>query len=255
MSFLVTRIRQNVERRSARAFFRRTLNICLDRPIISFTFDDFPRSALNVGGEILKRFDLLGTYYTSLGLLGNDSPSGQIAFAEDLKKALEQGHELGCHTYSHCHSWQTGTKEFEDSINRNRIALSEIVAGTQFESFAYPISEPRPLTKRATAKYFRCCRAGGQKSNFGRTDLNQLSGYFLEKLKGNTQPAKEFIEANKSLRGWIIFATHDISSQPSRYGCTPEFFAEVVAYAVESGAQILPVAQALRQVCAPRLFK
>ncbi len=223
--------------------------------MISFTFDDFPRTALNVGGEILKRFDLSGTYYTALGLLGKDSPSGQLFFAEDLKTALEQGHELGCHTYSHCHSWQTETKDFEESINRNRAALKEFVPGSEFESFSYPISEPRPLTKRATAKYFRCCRAGGQTYNAGRTDLNQLSAYFLEKVKGNIQPIKDLIEENKKLRGWIIFATHDISSQPSPYGCTPEFFEEVVKYAVGSGAQILPVVQALRKICAPRLSK
>jgi hypothetical protein len=44
--------------------------------------------------------------------------------------------------------------------------------------------------------------------------------------------------------GWLIFATHDVAAQPSRYGCTPEFLEQVVQYSVDSGARILPVAKA-----------
>ena len=137
----------------------------LDRPLISFTFDDFPRTALLNGGAILKRFGLTATYFTAMGLIGKDSPSGPIENEEDLIKALEDGHELGCHTYSHCHSWTTPTSTFEESVNLNGVALGELVPGHQFKSFSYPISEPRPLTKRAVSKYFQCCRAGGQTLN------------------------------------------------------------------------------------------
>ena len=84
--------------------------------------------------------------------------------------------------------------------------------------------------------------------NFGRADLNQLSAYFLEKAHGNIQAVANLIEKNKDARGWIIFATHDICPRPSPYGCTPEFFGEVVQYAVDSGAQILPVVKALEAI-------
>ena len=36
-------------------------------------------------------------------------------------------------------------------------------------------------------------------------------------------------------------ATHDVDDNPSPYGCTPGFFEEIVRYAVNSGAVILPV--------------
>jgi glycosyltransferase involved in cell wall biosynthesis/peptidoglycan/xylan/chitin deacetylase (PgdA/CDA1 family) len=245
------RLQGHYQRAAARLVFRRPFSIRQQRPLISFTFDDFPRSALLSGGAILNRFDLAGTYYASLGLIGKETASGQIFLRDDLTNLFEQGHELGCHTFSHCDSWETDARAFEDSIIKNRQALNELFPGAEFQSFAYPISLPRPMTKARTAEYFLCCRGGGQTLNVGRIDLNQLSAYFLEKSRGNLQPIKDLIDRNRQARGWLIFATHDISDNPTPFGCVPEFFEQVVQYAVNSGARILPVGQALRSLGAP----
>jgi peptidoglycan/xylan/chitin deacetylase (PgdA/CDA1 family) len=215
------------------------------QPFISFTFDDFPRSALLTGGAILNSHHLAGTYYVSLGLLGKDAPTGRIAGSEDLTTLVEQGHELGCHTFSHCDSWKTDTKTFEDSIIENRAALGRLLPGAAFKTFSYPISPPRPLTKARMASYFSCCRAGGQAPNIGTADLNQLSAYFLEKTRHDIQAVRSVIDQNRQARGWLILATHDISDDPTPFGCTPGFFQDVVRYAIGSGARILPVVSAL----------
>jgi len=219
--------------------------------LISFTFDDFPRSALLAGGAILNRFDLTGTYYASLGLAGKETVSGQIFFSDDLATLFEQGHELGCHTFSHCDSWETDVGTFEDSIIENRTALSELFPGAEFYSFAYPIDQPRPLTKSRIADYFLSCRGGGQTFNIGNVDLNQLSAYFLEKSRGEFQPIMHLIDRNRQARGWLIFATHDIAENHTPFGCTPEFFENVVQYAISSGAQIVPVVEAMELLGAP----
>ncbi len=237
-----------VRRNSGRMLFRKLQSVHPQVPLISFTFDDFPRSALLTGGEILKSFGVAGTYYTALGLLGKDSPSGRICVLEDLEKALDAGHELGCHTYSHCDSWNTDPKEFERSIIQNRLALQDLVPGARFESFSFPLSSPRPTVKRAASRHFLCCRGGGQTLNTDSADLNQLSAFFLEKARDSIQAVRSMIDRNKDARGWLIFATHDISPHPSPYGCTPQFFDEVVRYAVASGAWILPVVRALESV-------
>lgn len=243
-------IRRYVARNSARVLFRRPIAIRIERPLVSFTFDDFPRTALLSGGAILKSYHACGTFYTALGLLGQDSVSGQLFVLDDLKRALDEGHELGCHTFSHQDSWHTDPKVFEESIVRNQIALSEIAPKVKFKSFSYPISSPRPTVKRAASSHFLCCRGGGQKFNAGTADLNQLSAFFLEKAGGDLQTVKGLIDRNKREHGWLIFATHDVSPSPSPYGCTPEFFENVVRYAEESGARILPVVNALNTICA-----
>jgi|ERR1700722_280659 len=240
---------QNLYRRkSAELFSRKVFDIETSRPIISFTFDDFPRSALWLGGAILEDSGLAGTYYVSLGLLGNDSPNGRIADATDLPRLVAHGHELGCHTFAHCDSWETEPAAFEGSIIENRRALSTHLSGVEFKTFSYPISLPRPTTKSRVAKHFLCSRAGGQTCNTGKTDLNQLSAFFLEKSTHRIQEVKRMIDSNRQALGWLIFATHDVSQNPSPFGCTPEFFAEIVRYAVSSGSLILPVVRALEMI-------
>jgi peptidoglycan/xylan/chitin deacetylase (PgdA/CDA1 family) len=233
------------QRKIASLLFRKPLVIDLKRPLISFTFDDFPRSALLAGGAILNEFGLSGTYYAALGLAGQETPTGQIFFPDDLRTVLEQDHELGCHTFSHCHSWQTDSRTFEKSIIENQAALRQLIPRAEFKTFSYPISPPRPLTKAKIASRFLCCREGGQTFNIGTADLNQLSAYFLEKSRHDIPSVREVIDRNRQARGWLIFATHDISDEPTPYGCTPEFFRDVVQYAVNSGARILPIARAL----------
>lgn len=232
--------RRNVHR----LLFRRPFKIQTDVPIISFTFDDFPRSALLAGGAILRRAGLAGTYYASLGLMGKQAPVGTIFSIEDLKAVLAHGHELGCHTFTHCHSWETKPAAFEYSVIANRLALKELLPEASFRTFSYPLSPPRPRTKQRTAPHFVCCRGGGQTFNAGTTDLNYLNSFFLEQAHGNTQVVKYVIDQNQRAHGWLIFSTHDVCTDPSPFGCTPGFFEEIVQYAAASGARILPVVQA-----------
>jgi peptidoglycan/xylan/chitin deacetylase (PgdA/CDA1 family) len=232
-------------RSGARFFFRRPFVVRTQTPIISFTFDDFPRSALWKGGNILQRFGLVGTYYASFGLMGKEGCNGPMFLAEDLRALLEQGHELGCHTFGHCHSGETKSKIFSDSIIENARALRRFCPETSFRTFSYPISAPRVWTKHKVNRYFECCRGGGQTFNVGTTDLNYLRAYFLEKDKENPAAVKRLIDQNRNAGGWLIFATHDISETPSPFGCTPDFLEDIAQYSVNSGATILPVAQAL----------
>jgi len=228
----------------ATSLFRRPFHLSGGAPVISFTFDDFPRSAWLEGGAILKHFGVTGTYYASLGLMGTTAPAGVVFEPGDLQALLDQRHELGCHTFHHCHSWNTTTTAFEHSIDANEAALSRLIPGASFRTFSYPISPPRPRTKRRMAPRFVCCRGGGQTLNIGDVDLNYLRAFFLEKSRNNPEAVKNLIDENRRVGGWLILATHDVCAQPSPFGCTPDFFEEIVQYSIGSGARILPVIEA-----------
>jgi len=230
--------------------FRRPLAMKSAVPIISFTFDDFLRSALLTGGPILENFGIAGTYYASLGCMGQKGPSGELFVLQDLRELIDKGHELGCHTYSHLNAWKTSTHDFVVSIDQNREALSEYLPGAEFRTFSYPIDPPRPFTKRRVSNKFRCCRGGGQKYNHGTLDLNILHAYFLDKRRENLGKAIDLIDENAAVCGWLIFATHDVCDNPSPYGCTPDYFEEIVRHSLKSGATILPVTRALELVSA-----
>jgi len=232
--------------RKATSLFTRPAAIRSQKPVISFTFDDFPRSAWLTGGAILERFGLRGTYYASLGLMGQTAPTGSLFLPEDARALVSRGHELGCHTFDHRHSWDTKTDVFERSLVDNTLALQALVPGAMFNTFSYPISPPWPNTKRLVGSRFACARGGGQQFNTGTADLNYLSAYFLEKTRHDPDAIKHLIDRNRDARGWLIFATHDVSDDPTPYGCTPGFFEDIVASSVKSGARIVPVADALK---------
>lgn len=218
-------------------------------PMISFTFDDAPKTAFDIGGDILKSRDSRATFFVSLALLGRKTKVGDIGSLDDLLRAVEEGHELGCHTFDHWDTWQTSVRKFVESVERNGKALRRILPGMEFRTFAYPLSEPRPAVKCRLEKYFVCCRGGGQTSNIGMIDLNLLKAYFLDnRNKANIDEVKRLIDHNSSCRGWLIFATHDISDNPSPYGCTPKFFEQVVEYAARSDTLLLPVAKAYENI-------
>jgi hypothetical protein len=245
-SRMFARLYSRYQRDAARSFARRPFTMKSDVPLISFTFDDFPRSALLRGGAILHSFGVAGTYYASLGLMGKDTPTGRIFSPDDLPVLQTQGHELGCHTYDHVHAWDTSPRAFEESVLRNREALGTLMPGLKFESLSYPIGVPRPQTKSRIAKYFACARCGGQRVNSGTIDLNYLAAFFLEQSRDNPEGVRAIIDRNRQERSWLIFATHDVCEDPTPYGCTPDYFKDVVRYAVESRAQILPVSRALK---------
>jgi hypothetical protein len=59
---------------------------------------------------------------------------------------------------------------------------------------------------------------------------------------------RDVIDCSARARRWLIFVTHDVCAPPSPFGCTPEFLEDIVHYAGNSGARIMPVVQALNEL-------
>jgi peptidoglycan/xylan/chitin deacetylase (PgdA/CDA1 family) len=213
-------------------------------PYVSFTFDDFPSSALAEGGRILAKYGVRGTYFTSLNLLDSMSVSGRIASAADLTELIREGHEIGCHTFEHLDGTRATAADFERSIALNRRALRELGIDCELLTFAYPLEGPMLSIKRTVGRHFAGCRGGGQTFNRGDIDLNLLKAYFLDRRQtGAIDDITKLVEQNAAARGWLIFATHDVAEAASPYGCSPGFFEAVVRAAVDSGSRVLPMAR------------
>jgi peptidoglycan/xylan/chitin deacetylase (PgdA/CDA1 family) len=251
MNNLLLRIIGKYHRTLTNRFCRRIVTINLPSPIISFTFDDAPKSAFMAGGAILDAQRAKATYYLSLGLLGLETEVGTIATQDDLLQAANQSHELGCHTFDHLDAWYTSTDKYMDSVWENAQALDKILPGQRFSTFAYPKSGATLSVKNPLQKQFACCRGGGQQANIGMTDLNMLKACFLDKrAKVDLDFIKNLIDYNTENRGWLIFATHDVADNHSPYGCTPKFFRDVVEYSASSGASLLTVSDACQRITA-----
>jgi peptidoglycan/xylan/chitin deacetylase (PgdA/CDA1 family) len=241
---------------------RRTLtSIALRRPFefkarkacISFTFDDFPVSASRVGAALLSDHGVAGTFYLSTGLMRQESPSGQIAGPEDVYRLLSDGHEIGCHTFGHADGAVVRPVDFMESIDANQRALAELVPELRLSNFAYPLDGPSLAVKAAVGSRFRTLRGSGQTFNRGTIDRALLKAYFLDARSVNDMQRIERVVAdNAEARGWLLFATHDISENPSSFGCSTRFFTDLVRLAVGSGAFVGSVTQVCDSVDMPR---
>ena len=89
--------------------------------------------------------------------------------------------------------------------------------------------------------------AADRRINSGLVDLNLLRAFFLDwRTRNDLRLVEDVIRLNAEAGGWLIFATHDVASVPSPYGCDPDFFDAVVDRATRSGARVVPMMQACR---------
>jgi len=240
------RLGRKLQRTAVAHLRRKPLRINSARGVISFTFDDFPRSALSVGGAILERHEARGTYYGALSLLGGEEHGQALMIEEDLTALRDRGHELGCHTYSHVNCRSLGEAELNREFTQNNRQAKKIAGGEDFVSFSYPFGEISLLAKSLAAGRFATARGILPGINEGNSDLAALLGNSLYGGLENAEHSLKLIEENERKRGWLIFYTHDVVDTPSPYGCTPEHFAAVVQAAAASNCDVLTMEKAYK---------
>jgi peptidoglycan/xylan/chitin deacetylase (PgdA/CDA1 family) len=215
--------------------------------VVSFTFDDFPKSALIAGGTILQKYGCRGTFYTALGLAGTEDELGVYCEPEDVLAAHEQGHEIACHTHTHLDCGRARPDAIVADIAENEAELSALLGGYLPQSFAYPFGEVSLAAKQAVADRFSSCRGISGGFNRGRIDLAELRATKLYATDYDETRLRSLIDRTCQSGGWLIFYTHDIRAIPSRYGCTPTQFEAMVVHAARH-ATVLPVGEVMARL-------
>src|ERR1700761_1809438 len=124
------------------------------RPVASLSFDDFPRNAWTLGGPVMARYDVRGTYYTAGGFCGR-TVDGTVFYDEaDLKALVAAGHELACHGFAHQPAPGLTSEELAADADRNREFLKPFLNGAAPVSYAFPFGRVSPRTKRFYAERF-----------------------------------------------------------------------------------------------------
>src|SRR5579884_2513933 len=119
------------------AAYRRPLALGDRGPIVSFTFDDFPRSAAQVAAPILESFGARGTYYVAPGLMNSSGEQGDLFVEGDLHFLMERGHEVASHTYDHSSCRSLSSLDFQKDVRRGIDAVHALTGGNP-ANFAYP---------------------------------------------------------------------------------------------------------------------
>jgi peptidoglycan/xylan/chitin deacetylase (PgdA/CDA1 family) len=222
---------------------RRNATIPCDSPVVTFSFDDFPRTALTVGGAILKQAGVCGTYYASLGLMNSVNELGPHFDRNDLDSLLQAGHELGNHTFSHVSARSTGLVVYRDEVSRGHRALVDLLGPAVSSNFSYPFGDLTAGVKKSVSLQTQSSRGIFGGLNGPVVDLNLLAANSLYGGMEQLAAAQALLDQNAKFKSWLIFYAHDVQPNPSPWGCTPALFEQVVRAALDSGARIATVAQ------------
>jgi peptidoglycan/xylan/chitin deacetylase (PgdA/CDA1 family) len=218
----------------------RPAHVDLPGGAVSFTFDDFPRSAFTAGGAILEKYGVRGTYYAALDLAGSVGMHGPIFDLQDLVAAHRSGHEIACHTYRHVNCAATRAGDVVADIADNAAALAALIPGYAPVNFAYPFGELSLGVKRSLASRFQTCRGISEGINGGVVDLAELRVARIHAVEFDAAALRARIDRAAAEGGWLIFFTHDVADAPSAFGCTSRQLETLVAYAAER-ASVFPV--------------
>ncbi|MEN0652009.1 MULTISPECIES: polysaccharide deacetylase family protein [Hyphobacterium] len=235
-------------RLNARLRIRRPLTFALDHPIVSITFDDFPRSAVTYGRAALGRRGWHGTWYAAAGFIGTDTHHGAMMTHVDVGALADAGHEIACHTHSHTDAARTPVDTLLADIDRNADVLNAAVPGSTLENFAFPYGESSPAAKSALQSRFETLR--GVRPGVNRTgdDLNLLKAVGIDGGQDGMDRVLDWIADARKKPGWLILYVHDIQDQPTDWGCTPREFEMVLEAVSRSGADVMTVRDAAKAI-------
>lgn len=229
----------------ARSVKVRPVRLAGSRPVASITFDDFPKSAWEIGGKILARHKARATYYTGGGFCGRNRNGVLFYDLGDLHALAAADHEIACHGYGHQQTPTLSNSALDADRMRNAQFLAPFLAGKKLESYAYPHGAASVRTKLFLARHFTNLRGVHPGINAGMADLAQLQAVSLEMRSFSRGKIDAAIKAALAGNGWISFYSHGVCDNPTEYDSTPAILEEALGRVAEAGIEILPMREAV----------
>jgi peptidoglycan/xylan/chitin deacetylase (PgdA/CDA1 family) len=217
-----------------------------ETPMVSFTFDDVPKSAATVGAAILEAHDMHGTFYVIGSQVGTSSSLWDMVDGEDVVALHRRGHEIACHTFSHKRACDLDAETLSAEIERNQDFLRTLDPSITIENFAYPFGYGSFVRKRQLKTMFRSCRSIVPGVNSGTVDLQFLRAMPLIDRRIDREAIGRALDEARTCNGWLIFYSHDVADEPSPYGCSPALLHEALDAASRRKIPVLNMAEALR---------
>lgn len=216
-----------------------------DRPLASISFDDFPKSAANLGAKIMSDNGLLATYYAVGSFCGQVIEGIQQYDIADAQALVAAGHEIASHSFSHRAVYDFSNEEIWEEEQKNREFFRKHLNGYELSGFAYPYGEISPRTKFAYSELYPSSRGITDGVNGKLFDMAQLKAVGIESKSWTEDRIEHYIKQAKDSNAWVVFFTHDISENPSPYGCTPKMLEHAIATLKKYEIETMPVKAAL----------
>jgi peptidoglycan/xylan/chitin deacetylase (PgdA/CDA1 family) len=245
MNALWSAAKAKVSHRLATHFRVEPCRLRNETPMVSFTFDDIPKSAATTGAGILEDHGVLGTFYISGGLVGTTSSHWAAVDVPDIVALHRRGHEIGCHTFSHSRACDLDAAALTAEIEQNRRYLQSVDPSIKIENFAYPFGYGSFGRKQQLKTAFESCRSIVPGVNSGTVDLQFLRAMPLIDLHIDRDAIERALDETQINNGWLIFYGHDVAETPSPYGCSPALLNQALEAASRRKIRGLNMAEAL----------
>ncbi|MHA6730801.1 polysaccharide deacetylase family protein [Devosia sp. A369] len=233
-----------LSRRLARTIPFRPFRLRLSQPMVSFSFDDFPVSAVEYAAPQLEALGARGTFYFADALAGGSENGQQIASRDQVAALAARGHDIGGHTSAHLNVQRCAPDHLIADVTANTSAIAAL-SGRAPTSFAYPFGVVSLNTKRLLAPLYAGLRGIQPGINRGWIDLAHLRAEELYDATLSPARLDRLLEDLVEGGGWLIFYAHDVQHAPSSIGCSPAHFGLVLDRVQARGLAIHPVAEVL----------
>jgi peptidoglycan/xylan/chitin deacetylase (PgdA/CDA1 family) len=214
-------------------------------PMVSFTFDDTPKSSVTTGVPILDEYEAKGTFYIASSLVDQWSGHWMGISNDEIVRLHRDGHEIACHTFSHVRTPDLNEAALAAEIEKNRRYLLTLDPSINIRNFAYPYGLGSVSHKRRLKQAFLSSRGIMPGANSGTVDLQYLNSTPLIDRHIDADGIDRAYDEAIATNGWVIFYGHDVAPSPSPYGCTPELLRHALDEASRRNIQIRTVADAL----------
>ena len=239
-------MKARVDNRLSRYLFKAPFRLRNTQPIVSFTFDDFPQSAVATGVPLLDRYNAKATFYVAGEMVDKWSGHWQGVSESDIVDLHRRGHEIACHTFSHVRTTDLDAATLAEEIDKNSRYLLGLDPSIRIENFAYPYGLGAVWRKTQLGKTFRSARGIIPGVNSGVVDLHYLRSTPLIDCNIDNDGIDRAFDELVASNGWLIFYGHDVADEPSPYGCTPALLRHALEAATKRNVAIMTVAEALR---------
>jgi peptidoglycan/xylan/chitin deacetylase (PgdA/CDA1 family) len=241
---MMNRIMNAIESRRYLFLNSRRKSIPANTAFISFTFDDFPESAAIVGTQLLEEHDWRGTFYLASESVGKDSAVGKISSFAAAQQIQMKGHEIGNHTHTHFRCLGARKEDLRRDMENSFAALAHL---SGVRNFSLPFGVYDASALNVLSGHFDTIRTITPGINRGMVDFNLLKANRVYHTTDMLE-LKAKIQDVSANGGWLIFYTHDISAEPSDYGCTEIQFKLLLSWIAQCQVEVLTVKQVVERI-------
>ncbi|HSH64292.1 MAG TPA: polysaccharide deacetylase family protein [Bacteroidia bacterium] len=236
-----------IKRAIACKFLKKNVSLNLTKPIISFSFDDIPDSAVTNGARILNRYGYKATFYVSLGLQAEDQKDKMYFDHSKLRYLAENGNELACHTADHIRLYESNSKEILANLKKNQQLVQGLIPGYKFENFSYPSGQQTFRSKLILKKEYTSARGVNAGMHKKKMDMYNLHANVLA-MHIPLQQIFALIDEAIEHNAWLILYTHEVEENPTKNGCTPEYFESIARYCFNKKVEVLTINKAINKI-------